>query len=278
MLDSKVKFELLSLELLTDYVYMQNKNRIAVLSGRYPQTSFASGINHKAYCRKNNYCYINASWPTGAQNPYYNKLNYIKEYYNYFDYIFWIDDDAFFIDMDFSIEDLIEDDKFFVACKSPSNKTLFTFLSSGQFLLRCDEVGKSFIDKVSNTDLQAVKLWWDSDRYGFFSNGDQDAMVYHLITNDNFKKRYSLYEHNHFNSRIKDLKLDINSVVLLHFTGTLKIKKKHYREAQAILGYGPELVSNLELEALGVKKQSRSFLIRILLKAFVRIKSSFQIV
>jgi len=51
-------------------------------------------------------------------------------------------------------------DKFFSACKSPSFKKLHTFLSSGQFVLKCNETGRGFIDSLFDIDLSVVKDWW----------------------------------------------------------------------------------------------------------------------
>src|SRR5262245_41615734 len=74
--------------------------RIAVVSGHYPASSFEAFVNHRAYCSRHGYTYIFANWPTGERNRYLNKIRYIQAYHSLFDYIFWIDDDAFFLDLD----------------------------------------------------------------------------------------------------------------------------------------------------------------------------------
>lgn len=240
------------------------KPRIGVVSGRYPESSFSSHINHKAYCLRHGYCYINANWPTGEKNPYMNKIRYIQEYYHLFDYLFWIDDDAFFINKEVALESLIpEHGEILVACRSPSYKKIHTYLSSGQFLIKCNNLGRSFIDEVGSTDLEMVKSWWDSTPLdlGFFTNGDQDAMVFQILTNDQYKDRVKLHDHRVFNSRFEEL-MGKETPFILHFTGSKVVKAKNYVKAQRLREQGPELLDDEELANLFVS-QKKSVLIRI---------------
>jgi hypothetical protein len=48
-------------------------------------------------------------------------------------------------------------------------------------MLKCSDKGGIFVDKVLNVNIDIVKKWWKHD-YGFFTNGDQDAMVYLYMT------------------------------------------------------------------------------------------------
>lgn len=200
---------------------------ICILSGHYPGSSFNSIMNHRAYADVHGYCYINCAWPTKEDNPYFNKLRFIQEYYLSFDYIFWIDDDAFFWNFSRKIEDFIpKEGKFFSACRSPSFKKLFTYLSSGQFFIKCNEEGREFIDAVLETKQDEVKKSWTKD-LGFFTNGDQDCIVYQL--KNYYKDKYELYDYKLFNSRVENLQgLDPHDVFLLHFTGPKPKKYSDY--------------------------------------------------
>ena len=73
-------------------------SKFAIISGRYPNTSFDSVVNHRIYADRYDLTYIHCNWPTKHKNLYFNKLQYLLEYIDIFDAIFWIDDDAFFID------------------------------------------------------------------------------------------------------------------------------------------------------------------------------------
>src|SRR5690606_12215220 len=140
---------------------MNIKNpKVCVVSGRYPLTPFESYINHKAYCDHHGYSYIHCNWPTGSRNPYFNKVRYLKAYVLHFDYLFWIEDDAFFLDFETPLDFLFpKSDEFLSICLGPDFKNIKTFISSGQFLLKCDEVGKSFINALEEVDLKMVSTW-----------------------------------------------------------------------------------------------------------------------
>ena len=227
-----------------------SSERICVLSGRYPVSVFESYPNHKAYCDRHGYTYISCSWPTGAINPYINKMRYIQAYYHLFDFIFWIDDDAFFIDQSQPLDrHMPQSQNFLSICSSPDFKEIFTFISSGQFMLRCDKTGREFIDSVENTDLSVVKSWW-TEEMGYYSNGDQDAMVYLLHTDNKFEG-YDRHHYKEFNSRVENL-LQGESVFLLHITGTEQRKWETYLRTQKYLNCGPTLLAHSDETRMGI--------------------------
>jgi hypothetical protein len=238
--------------------------KIAIISGRFPQSQFSSNLNHKIYCSKNGYTYINCCWPTGAKNRYMNKMMFIKEYYNLFDYIFWIDDDAFFLDHSIKLEKFLpKEGSFLSICKSPKFKEVFTVFSSGQFFLKCDEIGCEFIDKVMKQDLNEVKKWW-KESYGFFTNGDQDSMLYLCETDERFVGKYDLWEYQSFNSRTENLfDIEKHKIFLIHFTGRPEIKMKNYLKVEKHLDLLPGLLSNDDYQNYSIRLAPKSLLQRI---------------
>lgn len=87
------------------------------------------------------------------------------------------------------------------------------------FVVRSSELSKQFFKAVLATDLNKVKAWW-KDELGFFSNGDQDAMVYLLLESEKYKSKMDLYDYQHFNSRYENLFIeDLHKPFVLHFTG-----------------------------------------------------------
>ena len=227
-------------------------SRVAILSGRFPPSEFLHPWNHYAYARKHGYTYISCVWPTAAQNRYMTKFAYVRHYINLFDYVFWIDDDAFFIDLDQGLEQFIPPEgKLASFCKSPTNKKIFTYLSSGQFLMRGGADSAALIDAVASTSLEMVKEWWRDD-LGMFTNGDQDALIYQLLEDPRFQDRAELFDYMAFNSRIADLEKQRDKVFLLHFTGPRERKRADAARAADILGTGPALIPlELETELLG---------------------------
>lgn len=222
-------------------------SRICVLSGRYPQSKFDSHINHKAYCDRHGYTYIYCNWPTGASNPYLNKIMYISAYIDHFDLVFWIDDDAFFIDLDKPLDPILPNgDSFLSICSSPDFKAMKTVVSSGQFAIRANETGKCFLREILDVDLERVASWWRSD-LGYFTRGDQDAIVYLTETDDRFSA-VEVHHYSIFNSRIDNLRAQ-EPVFILHLTGSEAEKKRAHKEAVQISGRTPSLLpASIEAE------------------------------
>ena len=84
------------------------------------------------------------------------------------------------------------DDSIISLCKSPSYKEIKTFFSSGQFIIKCNDLSKAFLKVALLTSLEDVKKWWKED-LGFFSNGDQDIFIYLLLSAYCTLKDDSLY-------------------------------------------------------------------------------------
>lgn len=233
--------------------------RICIISGRYPETTFKSAINHKIYAEKYGYSYIHCNYPTKAENSYLNKIHYLLNYIDLYDYIVWIDDDAFFINFEQDIMQFApKGDMFLSACKSPTFKPLKTYFSSGQFILKSNALSKQFLNDIINANFSTVKSWWTDD-LGYFSNGDQDAMVYLLLTKEIYKNTHRLYNYKAFNSRIENiLNEDDPLPLILHFTGKPIVKKKNYLKAQRFLGLPASLVSKKYLQEYKVSKKDKT--------------------
>ena len=213
--------------------------KIAIISGRYPHTDFKSYLNHKKYADAHGYTYISCCWQGNKSNPYFNKIAYIQHYVDLFDYIFWIDDDAFFMNHEKDIFEFTNySGKFLTICESPKYKKVWTYISSGQFLLRCDREGKKFLDRIECTDMREVRSFWDETIYGYYTNGDQDVMVY--VLQKFFPGRYSIISYEVFNSRIDDLKNN-RKVNLLHLTGKKNVKKEGLFQAMKLLNLDESL-------------------------------------
>ena len=214
---------------------------VLVVSGRYPATTFESAANHRAYCGEHGYTYVHCNWPTGQPVPYLNKIEYVLHLFDRFEWVFWIDDDAFFLDPTRSLDHLAPPaGKFMSVCASPTYKQLFTPISSGQFLIRTSDVARRFLATVRDTDLDVVRSWWTDD-LGFFTGGDQDAMVYAMSTMPEFGAGIEVFDYSAFNSRIDDIAAG-RRVFLIHFTGEQWIKRRDWKRAARLTGRGPELL------------------------------------
>ncbi|MBY0510255.1 MAG: hypothetical protein K2P94_08870 [Rhodospirillaceae bacterium] len=227
--------------------------KIGVVSGFYPGRRFNSHVNHAAYCRTHGYYYIDASQPGQDTRRFFRKIEVIDQYLDLFDWLYWIDDDAYFTDFSkplHSFLDLLNGEQMLI-CASPSTKKIFTKFSSGQFFLRNGPEAKEFLRAAKKVDLEYVKNQFWREDLGFFSNGDQDAFVYlteaHPLFRENFIK---IIDHNHFNNRDFEFVARPEEHFLVHFTGKTKIQAKH--DFCARLGINKYIVPNAVLANMHV--------------------------
>ena len=149
-----------------------------IISGSFPKR-FNSDINHKAYAKQHGYKYVFDDNKYDIESVYDHKQKSILNLPIDNEWWMWIDDDAFFMQIEVSIEAMPEN-KLLVFPKSPINpEGGWTFISSGNFFFKNTEAVHNFFVDVLNTDINLVKEWWTDD-LGMFTHGDQDKIVYNL--------------------------------------------------------------------------------------------------
>ena len=127
--------------------------------------------NHTAYANHHGYRYIFDIVPkSNRTNTYHHRLLSISEYLVVDDWLFWIDDDAAFTQLDRSFESLLPElarnDLSAVFCASPINPAGgWTYLSSGIF---CEKrwAWPSTLSSGTETSLSTVQPWWNQETLG----------------------------------------------------------------------------------------------------------------
>jgi hypothetical protein len=180
-------------------------------------------VNHQYYSDHHpNYTYIFDISPTN-NGIFKNKLEKLRKLLPLFDYIFWIDDDAFFMQQNIKLEDLISPNHDLTFCSSPKNNGAWTYLSSGNFFLKNTDKVKRFLDDCIALDVQTAKNNWDEEKFGAFTNGDQDLMVYLLHFDDRYKENFHItLPFEKFNTRPFHFTKSHDEHFLVHFTGENK--------------------------------------------------------
>lgn len=196
--------------------------RILVLSGstlpRLPTI-----LNHRIYADRHGYRYrFDVSPHRDVKNLFFHKLEIIADALLDCDWLFWLDDDAAFMQLDRSLEDLVPEMRsdpwpWAIFCKSPINNGLWTLLSSGNFLIRNCPEAHAMLAQWMATDLKMVEAWWEPERHGLFTNGDQDAIVYHHMTNAERATGCLILEYERFNTRPFHFEA-VDQHFLIHFT------------------------------------------------------------
>jgi len=193
---------------------------VKVISG-CTKVRFDSQINHRQYCDRWRYEYAWDEKPRELKSPYDHKLYSLLDLPIDNKWWFWVDDDAFFTQIDTPLDSFVK--KFgcrtqFVFAKSPINpKGRWTYLSSGNFFFKSTKKVHQFLRTGLASDLVEIKEWWDADQFGMFTKGDQDKIVYQLQMQPKMNKRTKILPYDTFNFRPYHFEKSPDEHFLAHF-------------------------------------------------------------
>jgi hypothetical protein len=182
----------------------------------------AASLNHRIYADRLGVPYLFDNTPSSVDRIFLHKIDALRRTLPFAEWVFWIDDDAFFTDFDVDLRRFLDDvgDRDLVFCRSPVNpRGGWTWMSSGQFFLRRSLASLELLDDIASTDLDAVQRWWKPEEHGLFTNGDQDAFVYQLLgaSVDRWRDRFLRLPWEAFNSRPYHYVERLDEHFLCHF-------------------------------------------------------------
>jgi hypothetical protein len=112
-----------------------------------------------------------------------------------------------------------------IFCKSPINRGMWTYISSGNFFIRnCYEAHK-FLNSCLSADLQKIERNWNAEMLGLFTNGDQDAMIDQIVNNETLSKKILRLDYSRFNTRPFHFQRP-EQHFLVHFTHVPEMSKR----------------------------------------------------
>lgn len=199
--------------------------KLAIVSGSNPNR-YRSHVNHAVYARLHGLPYhLDFRKYEGLQTPHFHKLRAILRVIDRYDWVLWLDDDAFFTDFSTDMRRFIQDvppDVVMVACRSPINpEGGWTFLNSGVFFVRSCPEGRGLLEEALNTPKLTVEAAWRPEVYGMLTPGEQAHIIYVLHRNG-LLDRIRLHDFAEFNARPyhwpDGAPLDLHSIV--HFPGS----------------------------------------------------------
>jgi len=203
-----------------------SNNNICLLSGGYYKTDRLerklSRINHKCYADKHCFDYfsINKCYPN-MQNPYFFKIAVIQEMLPQYEWVVWMDDDTYFTNFQLSVfSEIIASvkDKWLIIADSPiSLNRKSPIVNSGVMLIKNVPEAIGFLNDVYVTPLEQIKASYDESKYGFWTNTDQDSIIYFCD-----KRKWNdveIIDHNVMNSRIYEYHKSIDEHFILHLPG-----------------------------------------------------------
>ncbi|MGY5318322.1 hypothetical protein ACXA45_03690 [Neomicrococcus lactis] len=196
----------------------------------------------------------------GIDNKFFYKTSIIKRILPKYDWIMWIDDDAFFTDFEKdNVRALIKDadsaGDFVVIAEGPLEPNGFwSTINTGVFGIRNDSRSFELLDQMNSQSLSLAREWWDESKFGVFTGGDQDIFTWWFATNGNFDG-VQIVTHRELNSRGHYYKDGLEDAFVMHFCGypdkvwgVAKFAKKW--------GIGQELVPEELLDRFSVRTRS----------------------
>jgi hypothetical protein len=75
----------------------------------------------------------------------------------------------------------------------------------------------NFLRSALDTSLEDVSLWWQPEKHGLFTNGDQDKILYRLENQTNFSVKTKIISWDIFNFRPYHFNESSNEHFLVHF-------------------------------------------------------------
>lgn len=201
-------------------LFTQRPKTVSVISG-CTKVRFASQENHRHYCARHNYTYIWDQKERDIKSPYDHKLRALLDLPIDNKWWFWVDDDAFFTQMQTPLQTFLNGlprKIEMVFANSPINpKGGWTFLSSGNFFFKNTQRVHDFFQSALDSDLVMIRQWWDADKYGMFTKGDQDKIVYQLVQQPEMMERTKIVGYDTFNWRPYHFHTSHDEHFLSHF-------------------------------------------------------------
>jgi galactosyl transferase GMA12/MNN10 family len=196
--------------------------KISIVSGT-PEPRLDSAANHRVYADRHGYAYRVDLGPYPlVPRVHYFKLCAVERALPESDWVFWLDDDAFFTDLDRTLESVIEglDPAVVVAlCAGPVNpRGQTTFLNAGVFFIRNCPDAFVFLDLVKRVPLERVKAWWDERTLGMYTGSDQEAITY-LAHTEQWRSRIRVLPYDAFNNRPDHYERNADEHFVVHFPG-----------------------------------------------------------
>lgn len=193
---------------------------ICIVSGG-THVRFPSAPNHAAFAARNGHAYRHDLTPyEGLLRPNFHKIRAVEAALHHHEWVMWMDDDAFFTDMDASFDRYLDPEAIFVACKSPITNGMWVYLNSGVFFLRSCPDSFAFLRDVQSTSKDVIDAWHDPERVGLYTHGEQIHIIYALLE-QGWGRLARLHPHTAFNARPVDWEpgAPMNALPVVHFPG-----------------------------------------------------------
>lgn len=233
---------------------------ICIVSGA-DEIRLRSYINHSIYAQVHGIDYrLECGIAEGVGNKFFYKTSIIERVLPKYEWIVWMDDDTFITDFTRDafralIDEAEREGYFLVLAEGPLEPNGFwSVVNTGVMLIK--NCGESFdmLRMMDDEHLAVAEDWWDEQRHGVFTGGDQDLVVWWLETSG-LMDRIRIVEHTVLNSRGHYYTDSLTDAFVMHFCGYPDKEWGVVRFAKRF-GVGQELVPDELLERFSVRVRS----------------------
>jgi len=217
-----------------------------------------SPINHKIYADRQGVDFRLECGPVGPlKNRFYFKLKVLANLVPKYDWVLWIDDDAFFTNLSVDLHAFIRarrpDTLITLADGRVRPGGQWTRINTGVMLVRSCREAVELFERCLATDINVVRQWWDPEQHGMFTASDQDTLLReHLTAPD--KGYVDIVPHLELNAREYHFSQQLDEHFVCHFPG-LPDKMTAIRKFGHRFGVGPTLVPAQILREHGLDEQ-----------------------
>lgn len=161
---------------------------IAIVSG-CDRLRYASYVGHQLYARRHGLAHHLELAPFDGASGYWHKIAALRAHLADHDWVVWFDDDAFITDLASTfLRDTVEAAQeagawlaIAPSCDDELNGAWAAY-NTGVFALRRSPEAHRLLAAVAEASMAEIERWWDEDRLGVFTHGDQDALVWFVET------------------------------------------------------------------------------------------------
>ena len=162
---------------------------IAIVSG-CDRIRYASYVGQQLYARRHGLGYHLELAPFEGAAGYWHKVAALRSHLADHDWVVWFDDDAFITDLGSTfVHDAIAEaesrDAWLVIAPSVDDELngAWAAYNTGVFALRNTPDAHALLAAMTDAPMDEVEEWWDTERLGMFTHGDQDALVWFVESN-----------------------------------------------------------------------------------------------
>ena len=173
------------------------KNKLIIISGA-DSYRYDAHINHQRYANIQGVDY-KFHKSENLPNPFFTKCYAILDSFNQgYEYVLWIDDDAFFINLDWDCTSIFKQYKEdVIVTKGRDKKSGITLFNNGIMFIRNTDNMKDLFTTIPNTQWKTIKRNWNLN-WGPCLGNDQPRMIY--LTQTRYPSAVKILDYPGFNA------------------------------------------------------------------------------